>query len=133
MNERVDIPWKKILTSVPVWANIIAHTAGNFGTYVLISYMPTYLEEQLHYNIKSAAIICELTNSSQINLEDRASFYSSCDSSCGESRDNDACGNLFRLSRRTRENENHHRPKNHVYDRPLRSWDLDCSCWPRGL
>ncbi|CBY08129.1 unnamed protein product [Oikopleura dioica] len=55
-NERHVIPWKSILTSVPIWAIVIAHTAGNFGTYVMTSYMPSYLDEQLHYNIKSAAI-----------------------------------------------------------------------------
>ena len=59
-NERLVIPWKSILLSVPVWAIVIAHTAGNFGTYVMTSYMPSYLDEQLHYNIKSAAIFCKI-------------------------------------------------------------------------
>ena len=58
-NERQTIPWASIMTSIPVWAIILAHGAGNYGIFVMSSYMPSYLHEQIHFNIESAAILSE--------------------------------------------------------------------------
>ena len=52
-----SVPWLKMATSVPLWAVITAHFASNFGSYILQTYFPSYLNEQLHYNITKASFI----------------------------------------------------------------------------
>jgi len=46
-------PWLKFLKSVPVWAIIVAHTFANWGTYTLLTNIPTYMKEVLKFDIKS--------------------------------------------------------------------------------
>ena len=52
-----SVPWLQMATSVPLWAVITAHFASNFGSYILQTYFPSYLNEQLHYNITKASFI----------------------------------------------------------------------------
>ncbi len=40
-------PWKKILSNRPVWAIIIAHFCNNWSLYVLLSWMPTFINKGL--------------------------------------------------------------------------------------
>ncbi|XP_062616836.1 sialin-like [Saccostrea cucullata] len=49
-------PWKSILTSLPVWAILVTNAAGNYGAYMLLTQMPTYLKEVLKFDIKSNGI-----------------------------------------------------------------------------
>ncbi|XP_061188671.1 sialin-like [Saccostrea echinata] len=49
-------PWKSILTSLPVWAILVTNAAGNYGAYMLLTQIPTYLKEVLKFNIKSNGI-----------------------------------------------------------------------------
>ncbi|XP_055995958.1 sialin-like [Ostrea edulis] len=56
--EQVDLrkkskPWKSFLTSLPVWAILVANAAGNYSAYMLLTQMPTYLKEVLKFGIKS--------------------------------------------------------------------------------
>jgi len=37
------VPWKSILTSLPVWATIAAHFSENWGFYTLLTQLPTFL------------------------------------------------------------------------------------------
>ncbi|KAG6784781.1 hypothetical protein POTOM_010489 [Populus tomentosa] len=39
------IPWKLILSKAPVWALIISHFCHNWGTFVLLTWMPTYYNQ----------------------------------------------------------------------------------------
>lgn len=39
------IPWKSILTSLPVWACVAAHFAENWGFYTLLTQLPTFLSD----------------------------------------------------------------------------------------
>jgi hypothetical protein len=48
-------PWKSFLTSLPVWAILVANAAGNYGAYMLLTQMPTYLKEVLKFDIKSVS------------------------------------------------------------------------------
>ena len=48
----LPIPWKGILTSMPFYAILAAHVAQNWGFYTLLTEMPTYLQNILHYPIK---------------------------------------------------------------------------------
>ena len=43
------IPWKAILTSLPVWATVIAHFAENWGFYTMLTQLPTFLSGKCHW------------------------------------------------------------------------------------
>lgn len=53
--EKPPVPWKKVWTSLPVWAIIVAHTCGNWGWYMLLVKLPTYMRYILKFNIKANA------------------------------------------------------------------------------
>lgn len=36
------IPWRQLLSKAPVWALIISHFCHNWGTFILLTWMPTY-------------------------------------------------------------------------------------------
>ena len=42
-----SIPWKKLLTRAPVWALIVSHFCHNWGTFILLTWMPTYYNQVL--------------------------------------------------------------------------------------
>jgi sugar phosphate permease len=61
-----DIPWKLILTTPAVWAIIINNFTSelkmnlmnlylfildNWGFYIILTWLPTYLEEELHFDL----------------------------------------------------------------------------------
>lgn len=41
------IPWRLILSKAPVWALIISHFCHNWGTFILLTWMPTYYNQVL--------------------------------------------------------------------------------------
>ena len=41
------IPWKLILSKRPVWALILSHFCHNWGTFILLTWMPTYYNQVL--------------------------------------------------------------------------------------
>ncbi|XP_071038026.1 sialin-like isoform X2 [Parasteatoda tepidariorum] len=53
LKQKPAVPWRDIFTSIPMWALIIAHTGHNFGYYLLMTEMPTYLNNILHFDLKS--------------------------------------------------------------------------------
>lgn len=42
-----SIPWRLILSKAPVWALIISHFCHNWGTFILLTWMPTYYNQVL--------------------------------------------------------------------------------------
>ena len=48
-------PWGKFFTSLPMWAIIVAHTCANWGTYTLLTNIPTYMKEVLRFDIKAVS------------------------------------------------------------------------------
>tara|TARA_B100000315_G_scaffold11363_1_gene10992 strand:- start:1188 stop:2222 length:1035 start_codon:yes stop_codon:yes gene_type:complete len=40
-------PWRGLLTSAPVWAIIVAHFCNNWSLYVLLSWLPTFVNKGL--------------------------------------------------------------------------------------
>lgn len=48
-----SIPWRLILSKSPVWALIVCHFCHNWGTFILLTWMPTYYNQVnvcKHYN-----------------------------------------------------------------------------------
>lgn len=54
--QRKAVPWKKVFTSVPFYAILIAHICSNFGWYMLLIELPFYMKQVLKFNIKENAI-----------------------------------------------------------------------------
>jgi len=54
------IPWKDIVLSAPVWAITATHVTQNFGYYVLLTELPTYMKNVLNWDLKSKAILSGL-------------------------------------------------------------------------
>ncbi|NBC23305.1 MAG: MFS transporter [Gammaproteobacteria bacterium] len=46
-NEAVSVPWKALFKSMPVWAIIVAHFCNNWSLYVLLSWLPTFVNQGL--------------------------------------------------------------------------------------
>lgn len=45
------------MTSMPMWTLIIAHLAQNWGFWILVTNMPTYLNYILKFDIKSVRFL----------------------------------------------------------------------------
>ncbi|XP_057981446.1 ascorbate transporter, chloroplastic isoform X2 [Malania oleifera] len=54
------IPWKLILSKPPVWALIISHFCHNWGTFILLTWMPTYYNQVLKFNLTESGLLCVL-------------------------------------------------------------------------
>jgi ACS family sodium-dependent inorganic phosphate cotransporter len=47
------VPWKALMTSMPVWAIIVAHFCNNWSLYVLLSWLPTFVNKGLGFDYAS--------------------------------------------------------------------------------
>ncbi|CAH0563483.1 unnamed protein product [Brassicogethes aeneus] len=56
----VSTPWKKILTSLPVWAVLISHCGQNWGFWTLITEIPSYMGHVMKFDIKSNSLLSAL-------------------------------------------------------------------------
>ena len=45
------VPWVSILTSMSFWAMATAHFTYNWGFYTLLTALPKYMDEVLHYDL----------------------------------------------------------------------------------
>ena len=55
-------PWGRMLTSMPVWAIIVSHFCNNWGGYVLLSWLPTYIAEGLGVDFAEVGLYAMLPN-----------------------------------------------------------------------
>lgn len=46
-------PWASFMTSKPLWALFYGHSCSNWGTYLFLTSLPTYMKEVLHFDVKS--------------------------------------------------------------------------------
>ncbi|RAL37331.1 hypothetical protein DM860_000025 [Cuscuta australis] len=46
-----SIPWRQILSKPPVWALIVSHFCHNWGTFIILTWMPTYYHQVLKFNL----------------------------------------------------------------------------------
>lgn len=50
------IPWKALLSRKEVWAVILSHFCHNWGVFILLTWMPSYYSNVLHFDLASAGI-----------------------------------------------------------------------------
>lgn len=55
-----DTPWLTILTSIHLWAILIAHFGHSWGYSMLLTELPSYMGKVLHFDIKSVSSINSL-------------------------------------------------------------------------
>ncbi|KAL5075493.1 hypothetical protein RYX36_014477 [Vicia faba] len=55
-----EIPWRLILSKPPVWALIVCHFCHNWGTFILLTWMPTYYNQVLKFNLTESGLFCVL-------------------------------------------------------------------------
>ncbi|KAD3069122.1 hypothetical protein R6Q59_016889 [Mikania micrantha] len=55
-----EIPWKLLLSKAPVWALIVSHFCHNWGTFILLTWMPTYYNQVLKFNLTESGLLCVL-------------------------------------------------------------------------
>ncbi|XP_035730522.1 putative inorganic phosphate cotransporter [Vespa mandarinia] len=51
-DQKLSTPWVAILTSVPVWALLITQSVQNWGFWMLLTKMPSYMNSALGYDIQ---------------------------------------------------------------------------------
>ncbi|XP_055339424.1 sialin-like isoform X2 [Paramacrobiotus metropolitanus] len=54
------IPWKRLLSSWPVWAICVGHFGNNWGFYTLLTSLPTYFSKILHFSLKENGTVSAL-------------------------------------------------------------------------
>ncbi|XP_077983131.1 sialin-like isoform X2 [Glandiceps talaboti] len=54
------VPWLSIFKSLPFWAILITHMCCNWGTYSLLTFLPTYMREVLRFDIKKNGLYSAL-------------------------------------------------------------------------
>ena len=55
-----EIPWRRIFTTIPVLSVVFMHGCNCFGYFMILSDLPKYMVEQLHFNIKDSGIVASL-------------------------------------------------------------------------
>lgn len=58
--QKLSFPWAKVLTSGPVWALVTVHFCQNWGDYMIMTELPTYISTILHYPLSSNALFSAL-------------------------------------------------------------------------
>lgn len=55
--QKPNIPWKHILTSLPVWALVFTHFGQNWGFYTLLTQMPKFLKDVLRFDLNEVRVV----------------------------------------------------------------------------
>ncbi|XP_012943338.1 sialin [Aplysia californica] len=55
--EKVDTPWRHILTTPAVWGMAVAHFSNNWGFYTLLTCLPSYMKNILKFNMKENGLL----------------------------------------------------------------------------
>ncbi|XP_076044239.1 sialin-like [Oratosquilla oratoria] len=55
--QKGNVPWRSLFTSLPVLAIIIAQSCNDFGWYVLLVKLPTYMRYILKFDLQSNAVL----------------------------------------------------------------------------
>jgi ACS family sodium-dependent inorganic phosphate cotransporter len=50
------IPWREILSKREVWAIIVSHFCHNWGTFILLTWMPSYYHDELGFDLMESGL-----------------------------------------------------------------------------
>ncbi|KAF7274566.1 hypothetical protein GWI33_012784 [Rhynchophorus ferrugineus] len=50
------IPWRAILTSAPIWALVIAQIGHDWEFFTMVTDLPKYMKDMLHFNVTQNGI-----------------------------------------------------------------------------
>ncbi|XP_021932436.1 sialin-like isoform X2 [Zootermopsis nevadensis] len=53
----VKHPWGKFLTSPAVWAIVVAHFSENWGFYTLLTQLPIFMKDVLHFKLEKSGLM----------------------------------------------------------------------------
>uniref|UniRef100_A0A3P8RQ50 Sialin n=1 Tax=Amphiprion percula TaxID=161767 RepID=A0A3P8RQ50_AMPPE len=56
------IPWGSIVTSMPLWAIVVAHFSYNWTFYTLLTLLPTYMNDILGFSIKQNGLLGQVAD-----------------------------------------------------------------------
>lgn len=51
------VPWVSIAKSLPFWAILMAHMGQNYGYETLMTELPSFMKQVLHFNLKDVSSI----------------------------------------------------------------------------
>ncbi|XP_034965498.2 sialin isoform X2 [Zootoca vivipara] len=60
LSTQKSIPWEAILTSLPLWAIVVAHFSYNWTFYTLLTLLPTYMKEILRFDVQENGFLSAL-------------------------------------------------------------------------
>eukprot|EP00210_Caulerpa_lentillifera_P009228 g8797.t1 len=60
LSSEIKIPWRKLLTRTEVWAIIVCHFCHNWGTFILLTWMPTYYNQVLGLDLMKSGLFSVL-------------------------------------------------------------------------
>lgn len=69
------IPWKEFFKSLPVWALVVANLGVNWGSSILLTQTPTYLNKILKFDIKSVSVAKYICYVILYRIRNRISIY----------------------------------------------------------
>jgi hypothetical protein len=49
------VPWMSIAKSLPFWAILMAHMGQNYGYETLMTELPSFMKQVLHFNLKDVS------------------------------------------------------------------------------
>ncbi|XP_012273084.1 vesicular glutamate transporter 2 [Orussus abietinus] len=58
--KHISHPWKEMLTSAPVWAIVAAHFSENWGFYTMLTQLPTFMNDVLHFKLEKTGFLSAL-------------------------------------------------------------------------
>ena len=73
-NKEQSTPWRKILTSIPVWAYVITHITDNIGSITLNQQLPIYLTRVLNFPIQESGALSALPYVAMVVFMQAAGF-----------------------------------------------------------
>ena len=59
-SSKTPTPWVGIFTSKAFYGLVITHTCSNFGTYLFLTQLPSYMAEVLSFDIKSNGMLSSI-------------------------------------------------------------------------
>lgn len=57
VKRKLKIPWKAVLLSKPVWALILGQVGHLYVFFSVITFLPKYFREVLHFNVKKTGLL----------------------------------------------------------------------------